>query len=53
MQKRYFCFECGTNVLEDKMENRIANWFGICKRCNGNKTFQLIKSKEYSFNRII
>jgi len=34
MQKRYFCFECGTNVLEEKMENRIAGWFGICKRCN-------------------
>lgn len=33
MQKRYFCFECGTNVLEEKMENRIAGWFGICKQC--------------------
>jgi len=34
MEKRYFCFECGTNVIEDKMENRIAGWFGICKRCS-------------------
>jgi hypothetical protein len=34
MQKRYFCFECGTNVVEDNMENRIAGWFGVCKRCN-------------------
>ena len=41
MEKRYFCFECGTNVIEDKMENRIAGWFGICKRCsniNNNST---------------
>ena len=36
MEKRYFCFECGTNVIEDKMENRIAGWFGICKRCSNN-----------------
>ena len=36
MEKRYFCFECGTNVIEDKMENRIAGWFGICKRCSYN-----------------
>ena len=36
MEKRYFCFECGTNVIEDMMENRIAGWFGICKRCNNN-----------------
>ena len=34
MEKRYFCFECGTNVIEDKMKNRIAGWFGICKRCS-------------------
>lgn len=37
MKKRYFCFECGTNVVEDEMENRIAGWFGICKQCNNNK----------------
>jgi len=36
MEKRYFCFECGTNVIEDKMENRIAGWFGICNRCSNN-----------------
>ncbi|HMG38103.1 MAG TPA: hypothetical protein VK566_02880 [Nitrososphaeraceae archaeon] len=36
MEKRYFCFECGTNVIEDKMENKIAGWFGICKRCSNN-----------------
>ena len=36
MEKRYFCFECGTNVIEHKMENRIAGWFGICKRCSNN-----------------
>jgi len=41
VQKRYFCFECGTNVVEDKMENRIADWFGICKRCISNKTFSV------------
>jgi DNA-directed RNA polymerase subunit RPC12/RpoP len=39
MQKRYFCFECGTNVAEDKMENRIADWFGICKQCDKNRAF--------------
>jgi len=60
VQKRYFCFECGTNVVEDKMENRIADWFGICKRCISNKTFsnktfsvswinkRFGKSKDYS-----
>ena len=37
MQKRYFCFECGTSVAEDKMENRVADWFGICKQCDKNK----------------
>ena len=36
MEKRYFCFECGTNVIEHKMKNRIAGWFGICKRCSNN-----------------
>ena len=40
MQKRYFCFECGTNVLEEKMENRIAGWFGIC--ISQNNIFSLI-----------
>lgn len=39
MEKRYFCFECGTNVIEDKMENRIAGWFGICKRCSNNNSY--------------
>jgi len=55
VQKRYFCFECGTNVVEDKMENRIADWFGICKRCISNKTLSVSwikrrfgKSKVYS-----
>ena len=41
MQKRYFCFECGTNVLEEKMQNRIAGWFGICKRCNKNNIYSV------------
>lgn len=41
MQKRYFCFECGTNVLEEKMENRIAGWFGVCKRCNKNNIYSV------------
>jgi DNA-directed RNA polymerase subunit M/transcription elongation factor TFIIS len=44
MEKRYFCFECGTNVIEDKMENRIAGWFGICKRCSNNSN-----SKSYVY----
>jgi len=48
MQKRYFCFECGTNVLEEKMENRIAGWFGICKQCNKNNIYSVDCIKESS-----
>lgn len=46
MQKRYFCFECGTNVLEEKMENRIAGWFGICKQCNENNIYSVDNIKQ-------
>jgi ribosomal protein L44E len=48
MQKRYFCFECGTNVLEEMMENRIAGWFGICKQCNKNNTYSVDRIKQKS-----
>ena len=48
MQKRYFCFECGTNVLEEKMDNRIAGWFGICKQCNKNNIYSVNNIKEKS-----
>jgi ribosomal protein L44E len=48
MQKRYFCFECGTNVLEEKMEDRIAGWFGICKQCNKNNIYSVNNIKEKS-----
>lgn len=48
MQKRFFCFECGTNVLEVMMENRIAGWFGICKECNKNNTYSVDRIKQKS-----
>lgn len=41
MQKRYFCFECGTHVLKEKMENTMAGWFGICKQCIKNNIYSI------------
>lgn len=49
MEKRYFCFECGTNVIEDKMENRIAGWFGICNRCSNNSNNNNSSSNSYVY----
>ena len=49
MEKRYFCFECGTNVIEDKMENRIAGWFGICKRCSNRSSSSSSSSNSYVY----
>ncbi len=49
MEKRYFCFECGTNVIENKMENRIAGWFGICKRCSNNSNNNNSNSNSYVY----
>ena len=53
MEKRYFCFECGTNVIEDKMEKRIAGWFGICKRCStiNNNSYINNNNKNNNNNR--
>jgi DNA-directed RNA polymerase subunit RPC12/RpoP len=50
MEKRYFCFECGTNVIEDKMENRIAGWFGICKRCSNDNSYSYINNNNKNNN---
>ena len=48
MEKRYFCFECGTNVIEHKMANRIAGWFGICKICSNNNEY--INNNKMKYN---
>ena len=34
-QEKFFCFECGRYLSQEEMSVSVADWFGVCRLCNG------------------